>query len=76
MPKSPRPPRLLLPLMLLSCVTLTGCAHGTDIAVTDPVAACAVWRPVIFSRLHDTEETIRQVKALNAAHDAYCGVVK
>jgi hypothetical protein len=32
-----------------------------------------VWRPVIYSRLHDTDETIRQVKEMNAARDALCG---
>jgi hypothetical protein len=34
---------------------------------------CAVWRPILYSRLHDTDETIRQVKALNAAREALCG---
>jgi hypothetical protein len=32
-----------------------------------------VWKPLLFSRLNDTEETIKQAKELNAARDAWCG---
>lgn len=58
--------------MTNSCATLEASGRPTNTAVTDPKAACLVWRPLLFSRLHDTPETIEQAKRLNAAHDAFC----
>jgi hypothetical protein len=63
-------------LMLSGCANpLTGekppPAPPTSTAATKP-AVCGVWKPILFSRLHDTAETIDQAKANNAARDAYC----
>jgi len=60
-------------LMISSCASLTASAPPTNIPATDAKAACLVWKPILYSRLHDTDETIRQVRDLNAAHDAFCG---
>ena len=35
--------------------------------------ACKVFKAILFSRLHDTVETIGAVKEHNAALEAYCG---
>ena len=61
-------------LMISSCASPAPYAKPTSTVAIDPKAACLVWQPIIFSRLHDTAETLAQVKRLNAAHDAYCGV--
>lgn len=64
--------------MLLLCATLAACAGQTPspaIRVTD--SACTAFGPILFSRLHDTEDTIKAVKAHNAAWEALChGVMK
>ena len=71
--KSPARPKLLKLAMLPFFAIPAACAHPIATAETKPAAVCSVWKPVIYSRLHDTAETIAQVKALNAAHDALCG---
>lgn len=64
-------------VMLLCFGVLTACATRTPSAGTEapggPSAFCLVAKPIIFSRLHDTPETIAQVKAHNAQGQALCG---
>ena len=76
---SRRPLRAML-LTLPLCAILGACAHQTPTAATKAEAAapapsqlCAVFKTIIFSRLHDTDETIRQVKASNARRASLCG---
>ena len=63
-----------LPLALVatlgpaSCTTTTG-SGGTDEAQR---VACGVFQPIAWSR-NDTDETIRAVKAHNAAGKSLCG---
>lgn len=59
-------------LTISSCATRHPSARQIPTVAIDPKAACLAWKPILFSRLHDTEETIRQVKEQNAAHDAFC----
>jgi hypothetical protein len=75
-----RPFKLLSMLGLV--LMLSACAHPilkpsrdprTAIPATDVTKICNAWRPVIYSRLHDTVETIQQIQADNDAHDALCG---
>lgn len=78
MPKSPRPSRPLALLTLLSTATLAGCASLGPTPATEPAAppaslACTAFPRISYSRLHDTDETIRQVLAYDAARDALCG---
>lgn len=54
--------------MLSLALLMTGCA--TPIRVID--SFCAVYEPIHYSRLHDTPETIAQVKRNNAAYDRIC----
>lgn len=62
--------RGLWPLAALSVALLTsGCMTTTGGGVTDNV--CKAWRPVTWSA-RDTDETIREVKANNAAWGAWC----
>jgi len=69
--------------MIAPLVILAACAHRTPTAATEPASApaprasaCSAFARISFSRLHDTAETIRQVKAYDAARDALCGVGK
>lgn len=76
---------LVTPLLLISCASRSPSATTTvsdatsvpvapqtvTIRVPDPTAACAVWKPVLWST-QDTDDTIRQVKADNAAWKALC----
>ena len=62
--------RALAPLVVGSATLLTaGCVTTTDTVVTD--AACEAWEPVSWST-SDTDQTIREAKANNAAWGAYC----
>lgn len=64
--------RRLAPLALAPLVAT--CAHRTAIPETDPsLVACEAFGIITYSRLHDTEDTIRQVQAHNAAYEALCG---
>jgi hypothetical protein len=78
-------PLVVMNVIVLSGI-LTACASPTRTAVTDttihtevkavetPVnAACTAFPRLTFSRLHDTPETIVQVKAYNATRDEVCG---
>lgn len=60
--------------MLPSMLMATGCRTMTVTAAIDAAVAeavCASFRPIGWSR-DDTAETIRQVRAHNAAWDANC----
>ncbi len=62
-----RLPTLLLALILTSCGTTGISAHPPEaVALT-----CEAWPYVSWSE-DDTVETIRDAKANNAAHDAFC----
>lgn len=62
-------------LILLSCALQTPTpATSADTAagvVTD--TGCVAFARLTFDRLKDTDETIRQIKAYDAARDAVCG---
>lgn len=66
--------------LLLMLAALSSCAQAPKPTPVKPIAtaeteardACKVWKPVLYSRLHDTVETIEQVKLQNTAHDAFC----
>jgi hypothetical protein len=63
----------LLPLAL--ALTLAACATLTPIPETDPaLVACEAFAPIRYSRLQDTEETIRQVREHNAVYAALCPI--
>lgn len=63
-------PRLLPLSGLLTLCLTTACASPPQTPVT---SACTAFPRITFSRLKDTEETIRQVKAYDAGRDAICG---
>lgn len=62
--------------MLISLAILSGCATPAPTPATSvpPFAGCTAFPRISYSRQHDTDETIRQVKAYLAARDAVCGV--
>jgi hypothetical protein len=70
-------------LSMLAMLSLSAaCAQApkpTPVPPTPTVAidakpdACKVFKKIVFSRLHDTVETIGAVKEHNAALEAYCG---
>lgn len=67
--------RLMLALALPPLI-LAGCVTQTPIAETKPVqtdSGCVAFARITFDRLHDTTDTIAQVKAYDAARDAVCG---
>jgi len=75
----PSPKRKRLALLLSVTLPLAACtgmtaSGGTELPPeVDPVkVACEVFRPITWS-LRDTEDTIREVKAHNAAWKALCG---
>jgi len=89
MPRSRTPWPRLAPATIGLLASLTACASRTPTAATEPppltaapsapnpsAFACAAFGRISFSRLHDTGETIRQVKAYDAARDALCGTGK
>lgn len=60
---------LTLPLVLTACATTTA-----SVAPTEPPpkpSACAVFSPIYWSA-KDTDDTIKQAKAHNAAWKALC----
>lgn len=65
---------VILPLML------AGCATEVPIAGISPEkalpTACTDFARITYSRLMDTEDTLIQLKAYDAARDAICGVGK
>jgi hypothetical protein len=65
--------RLLLGMMCLPAgcqQTSTTRTDATEMAIAADV--CRAWRPVTYSSL-DSEQTVLEVRASNAARDAYCG---
>lgn len=75
--RSPRPSKLSASLTLVSLLTLTSCAHqAPTVATSSPPADCTTFPRISYSRLHDTDQTIVQVKGYLAARDALCGVGK
>src|SRR5690606_10797887 len=54
-------------LMLLALVV--GCKTIPTI-VTDEV--CLIWKPVTYSAAQDSEQTISEVRQMNAKREAYC----
>lgn len=55
-------------------LTLAACAPLTrTVGISTQPAACLEFRPIQFSRLNDTEQTIAAVKAHNAVWDKLCG---
>lgn len=56
---------------LLLTALLAGCVTTMDTAATDaPSGVCLVWQPIRWST-RDTDETIAQAKASNAARLAF-----
>jgi hypothetical protein len=63
-----RQARLVLPL--IATLLLAGCGMMTAfVATSDP---CAQWLSITWST-KDTDQTIKEVKANNAAREAVCG---
>lgn len=66
--------RAIAPLFVM--LTLTSCAARTDSVATEPITGaenfCRIAKPITWSS-RDTDETIREVKAHNAAGVALCG---
>lgn len=78
MPWSARLFWLRASLTSVSLLTLTSCATRIPTVATKPdpppaPSACVAFPRLTFSRLHDTDETIRQIKGYDAARDALCG---
>lgn len=59
----------LKPLMLGLVLTVASC---TTTSTTGTPAVCSVWQPITYSASKDTDETQQQVRANNAAREAYC----
>jgi len=66
-----RRPLLLGVLALLSLTACSGIRTQTPVT-----SACTAFPRISFDRLNDTLDTIRQVKAYDAARNAVCGVGK
>jgi len=74
--KSFRESAFALPLLLAMMCLLVACQStprtntaAADAAVTSGV--CSAWQPVTYSS-RDTPDSILQIRANNAARDAYC----
>lgn len=66
--------RRLTTLALLSTgltLTIANCAGTMAIDAIERRAVCVMFRPIAWS-IRDTDETIRAVKAHNAAHKRTC----
>lgn len=59
-------------LMLLMLALLAACQTTRTTATTGNKAVCALWGDVTYSGSQDSEQTIAEVRALNAKRDAYC----
>lgn len=61
--------------MLIAACILSACANQMPSAGTSGASPlfCSEAKPIVFSRLHDTLETIAQVKAHNAVGQKLCG---
>lgn len=74
------PRRLARACAILPFVILQGCGslmNSLEIepkgTVTNTDSFCTIAQPIMFSRLHDTEETIEAVKEHNAVGKRLCG---
>lgn len=59
----------LLLLVMLSPVTLAGCAK--TMATVGIKTACNVWKPISWSK-KDTTDTIIEIKVQNARRNGFC----
>lgn len=64
-----RGPKLALGLALTMAAS---CVSPIQIPATETRIACEAFALIKYSRLHDTEETIVQVREHNAAYKALC----
>lgn len=55
---------------------LAACQTTQGTATTGNKAACALWGDVTYSGSQDSEQTVAEIRALNAKRDAYCGSKK
>lgn len=61
-------PLLLIPAACASPIQTPAISLSSQVPI-----ACTAFSRISFDRLKDTDETIRQVKAYDAARDAVCG---
>lgn len=59
-----------LPLLLMLAL-LTACKTTSGTATTGK-AICALWGELTYSGSEDSQQTVAEVRALNAKRDAYC----
>lgn len=78
MRKSPKPNARVMALLLILPLSLTACASLTNFRATEPAppsqttrVACESFAPITWSKA-DTDETIAQIKAHNAAWVELC----
>lgn len=77
MRKSPKQKRRAIASLLILPLILTACASLTNFRATEPAqsqtarVACESFTPIRWSKA-DTDETIAQIKAHNAAWVALC----
>ncbi len=50
---------------------LAACKTTSGTATTDR-AICALWGEVTYSGSEDSQQTVAEIRALNAKRDAYC----
>jgi hypothetical protein len=56
--------------LVILCLGVAGCAsNGTSL----PSFGCTAFKPITYSRKHDTRETVRQVVGHNAVGIKSCG---
>lgn len=59
--------------LVTMCALVAGCqSTKTRSIVTTDKPVCTVWKGVSYSAKRDTPETVREVRANNAARTAYC----
>ena len=68
-------------LLTLSGLILTGCQSAPPVTLTTVDAACAGWRPILYSwddgaettrNEIDTPETVQMIQAMNAYMEGVC----
>jgi len=58
--------------LLFAVLFLAGCATGGAVVDDSGRVACKAFRPITYSVLRDTVETVQQVREHNAAYKAVC----
>lgn len=53
-------------------LALAACQTTTPTTGTAGREVCLIWAPVTYSAKGDTEQTVTEVRALNAKRDAFC----